>query len=131
MAVETHEETLSIHELAERSGVPPRRIRYYVAKGLLPPPLGRGPSARYGRQHLERLRAIKELRERRLGLEAIRERFAQSWPETPAGPSLWHQWELAPGVLLWVRVDLPEDERERVAALVDVGRRLLRRDDST
>ncbi|GBD19118.1 hypothetical protein HRbin27_01621 [bacterium HR27] len=129
MALDTHGETLSIHELAERSGVPPRRIRYYVAQGLLPPPRGRGPSARYGSVHLERLRLIKELRERRLGLDEIRERLAQAPPEASDGCSLWLQWELAPGVLLWVRADAPE--RERVAVLVDVGRKLLQRNEAS
>jgi DNA-binding transcriptional MerR regulator len=124
---EAHEDTLTIHELAARTGVPPRRIRYYVAKGLLPPPHGRGPTARYGAVHVQRLRLIQELRQRRFGLEEIRDRLRTTMPEAVDRTSLWYQWELAPGVQLWARADLSEPERERVAVLVDLGQRLFQR----
>jgi DNA-binding transcriptional MerR regulator len=31
---------LTLHQLSERSGVPARTIRYYIQRGLLPPPTG-------------------------------------------------------------------------------------------
>ncbi|MCX7622238.1 MAG: helix-turn-helix domain-containing protein [Thermomicrobium sp.] len=122
---------MTIHELAERAGVPPRRIRYYVARGLLPPPEGRGPTARYGPEHLRRLQLIRELRERRLGLDDIRERLQQHRGDAERECTLWYQWEIVPGVLLWTRADLPERDRGQVAVLVDVGRRLFRQNEGS
>jgi len=62
----------SLGELAERAGVTPRTIRYYISNGLLPGPASRGPKATYGRGHLDRLRLIKRLQEQYLPLAEIR-----------------------------------------------------------
>ncbi|MBO9404927.1 MAG: MerR family transcriptional regulator, partial [Thermomicrobium sp.] len=40
MGGEGTDRSLTIQELAARTGIPPRRIRFYVARGLLPPPRG-------------------------------------------------------------------------------------------
>jgi len=48
-------------ELAEVPGVPARTIRYYIARGLLPPPLVGGRSACYGEEHLKEPDRIKTL----------------------------------------------------------------------
>ena len=50
-------------ELAEASGVPARTIRFYIARGLLPPPLVGGRAACYGEQHLRELGKIKTLQQ--------------------------------------------------------------------
>ena len=57
-------EEFSLRELAARTGVSARTIRYYIARGLLPPPLAAGRHARYGREHEQRLRQIQEGRRR-------------------------------------------------------------------
>jgi DNA-binding transcriptional MerR regulator len=121
---------LSIHELATRSGVPARRIRYYIAEGLLPPPRGRGRAAHYGPEHLEGLQAIQALRRQHVGLDEIRRRLQPH--DRTAGTAgarvdgaLWHHWELRPGVLLLARADLGERELGRVEALVSMAQRLL------
>jgi DNA-binding transcriptional MerR regulator len=67
---------LSIETLAERVGVPLRTIRFYIARGLLPGPGGRGKAAAYGDEHLLRLQLIRRLAERRVPLEEIRYRLA-------------------------------------------------------
>jgi DNA-binding transcriptional MerR regulator len=59
-------------ELAARSGVSARTIRFYQSERVLPRPDRRGRDAVYGDDHLERLRLIAELRDRGLGLSAIR-----------------------------------------------------------
>jgi DNA-binding transcriptional MerR regulator len=69
-------EHLAIAELAERAGVTPRTVRYYVAEGLLPPPSGSGQNRTYSSEHLVRLAAIKRLKEAYLPLEEIRKRLA-------------------------------------------------------
>ena len=55
--------SFTLVELAEVSGVPARTIRFYIAKGLLPPPLVGGRSACYGEGHLKELDRIKTLQE--------------------------------------------------------------------
>ncbi len=119
--------TLSIHELAARSGVPGRRIRYYIAEGLLPPPHGRGRAAHYGPEHLERLVEIQTLRSQHLGLDEIRQRLQRHAErvQSPADGSLWRHWQLRPGVWLMARADLDETEMQRVEALASMARQLL------
>jgi DNA-binding transcriptional MerR regulator len=64
---------LRIDDLAVRAGVPSRTIRYYTQQGLLPPPSLRGRVGYYSEQHLDRLKLIKELQEKRfLPLSLIR-----------------------------------------------------------
>ena len=58
---------LALEELAEATGVPPRTIRYYQAEKLLQKPerdRHDARVARYGPDHVERLRLIGELRDR-------------------------------------------------------------------
>jgi DNA-binding transcriptional MerR regulator len=62
---------LALSELAELGDVTSRTVRYYVQAGLLPSP-GSGPKARYGRQHLMRIRLIKQLQRRDIPLAKIR-----------------------------------------------------------
>jgi DNA-binding transcriptional MerR regulator len=64
---------MRIDELAQRAGVPTRTIRYYTQQGLLPSPRLQGRVGYYDDQHLDRLRLIKELQEKRfLPLSVIR-----------------------------------------------------------
>jgi DNA-binding transcriptional MerR regulator len=66
---------LTLEELAEATGVPPRTIRYYQAEKLLQKPerdRDDARVARYGPEHVERLRLVGELRDRGLKLPAIR-----------------------------------------------------------
>lgn len=71
---------IGIAELAQRAGVTPRTIRYYVAEGLLPPPGGRGQRRAYNQQHLDRLAAIRELKAAYLPLHEIRRRLSAPAP---------------------------------------------------
>lgn len=64
---------MRIDELAQRAGVPTRTIRYYTQQGLLVSPRLKGRVGYYDERHLERLRLIKELQEKRfLPLSVIR-----------------------------------------------------------
>lgn len=68
----------TIDELASATGVPSRTIRFYQAKGALPPPVRRGRIAYYDDSHAERLRLVAHLQDRGLSLRAIRDLFQQS-----------------------------------------------------
>jgi DNA-binding transcriptional MerR regulator len=68
--------TYSLADLCQLAGVTPRTVRYYVANGLVRPPSGAGPSARYDDGHLYRLRLIRQLQKEHLPLAEIRSRLA-------------------------------------------------------
>lgn len=55
------EHPLTIDQLAARSGISVRTIRFYTGKGLLPPPVLRGRLGLYRPEHLTRLELICEL----------------------------------------------------------------------
>lgn len=71
MVMDRSDATMTIHELSDRSGVPVRTIRYYVAGGLIPNPVGRGKGAEYSDEHLERLMLVRNLADRRIPLREI------------------------------------------------------------
>ena len=51
------EPTFGLQELAERSGLPIRTIRWYQSEGLLPKPSKNGRDAVYRGEHLESFQA--------------------------------------------------------------------------
>lgn len=75
------EPTYSLDELTSLAGVTVRTIRYYIAEGLLPPPLTRGRGAAYSHDHLERLLLIARLKEEFLPLKEIRRRLRGMSPD--------------------------------------------------
>ncbi|HVW24594.1 MAG TPA: MerR family transcriptional regulator [Polyangiaceae bacterium] len=68
----------TIDELAAQTGVPSRTIRFYQAKGALPPPVRRGRIAYYDESHAERLRLVAHMQDRGLSLRAIRDLFQRT-----------------------------------------------------
>jgi len=76
-------EQLTIDQLASRSGISVRTIRFYAGKGLLPPPKLRGRLGLYGPDHLTRLDLISELTGLGFTLAAI-EGFLAALPESIA-----------------------------------------------
>jgi DNA-binding transcriptional MerR regulator len=124
-----------LEELADEAGVTPRTVRYYVQRGLLPPPVFRGKDSAYGVEHALRLKAIKRLQDRFLPLDAIQEALAGRTAEQierlgvgePESPPLlplppvsfppsairWERTTLAPGLEL----HLAEDASPAVRAL--------------
>lgn len=72
----------TLAELAAASGLQPRTLRSWVTQGLLPGPLTRGPFARYPADTLERVLAIRAMRDL-LGmpLATIRQELLVASPE--------------------------------------------------
>ena len=66
---------LSIRELERASGLARRTIHFYTRQGVLPSPSGAGPSARYGEEHLLRLRLVPVLKQAGWRLESISRLF--------------------------------------------------------
>ena len=66
------ETTVTIDELARRTGLTARNIRAYQSRGLIPPPELRGRTGYYGPDHQTRIQLIRELQDAGFNLEAIR-----------------------------------------------------------
>ena len=64
--------SMTIDELARRTGMTVRNIRAHQSRGLVPPPEVRGRTGYYGEEHLARIELIKELQGDGFNLEAIR-----------------------------------------------------------
>ncbi|MBF0503044.1 MAG: MerR family transcriptional regulator [Candidatus Riflebacteria bacterium] len=105
-----------IGELADLAGISRRAVRFYVQRGLLPPPAGAGRGHYYITEHLDRLRQIKVLQEAGLSLEAIISRFAtpiharpiQSCDENLVTPTLATQTPSRPTSSLWLRLQIAD-----------------------
>ena len=74
-------ETYTVGELAEAGGVSRRTVRFYVQRGLLPPPEGLGRGAHYTEDHLAALLRIKAWQEQGAALDAIAARLAAAGRE--------------------------------------------------
>jgi DNA-binding transcriptional MerR regulator len=129
---------LSLDELAARSGVSGRTIRYYQSEGVLPKPRRDGREARYTHEHVERLELIAELQERGLKLEAIKDlvgsgnhRSVSDWLGIDAVlRTSWSNDRRESLTLAEVHELLGEHPRRLVGELVDVGL-LVREDDGS
>jgi DNA-binding transcriptional MerR regulator len=71
------EHSYDIQELISLSGTPRRTIYFYTQQAILPPPVGAGLAARYGDEHLLRLRLVPVLRQKGLRLDQIRAEFGR------------------------------------------------------
>src|SRR3954454_16135234 len=60
-----------VQELAQQAGVTVELLRSYQSKGLLPPPRHEGRNAWYGAKHVDRLRLIRDLKDRGYSLRMI------------------------------------------------------------
>jgi DNA-binding transcriptional MerR regulator len=76
---------MTLAELADAAEVTPRTVRYYIAQGLLPRPVGTGSASAYTEAHLRYLKTIKAFQMQHLPLAEIRSRLEQEPPLEP-GP---------------------------------------------
>src|SRR5919201_1122770 len=64
--------SMTIDELARRSGMTVRNIRAHQSRGLVPAPEVRGRTGYYGDEHVARIELIKELQADGFNLDSIR-----------------------------------------------------------
>jgi DNA-binding transcriptional MerR regulator len=64
--------SMTIDELARRTGMTVRNIRAHQSRGLVPPPEVRGRTGYYGDDHVSRIELIQELQADGFNLESIR-----------------------------------------------------------
>ena len=106
-------------ELAEVSGVPARTIRFYIARGLLPPPLVGGRSACYGEEHLKELDRIKTLQGQGQTLAQIAWQLGEGEKEVRLPePSAWWNYPVSKDVVVEVRCDSSPWRLKQVRSLI-------------
>lgn len=109
-AAPTDADPLTIDQLADRTGISVRTIRFYAGKGLLPPPKLRGRLGLYGPDHLARLELITELTGLGFTLAAI-EGFLTTLPDEVGADDLVLQRAL---LVPWVAERLEEIDAEEL-----------------
>lgn len=98
---------LTIDQLAERTGVTVRTIRFWAGRGLLPPPVLRGRTGFYGPDHVARLELVSELSALGFTLSAIEGHLGRL-PESAGAAELALQRAL---LTPWVPEQIEEIER--------------------
>lgn len=76
---------MSLKQLSERADVAGRTVRFYIQKGVLPPPQGEKRGAWYTQDHLAQLLRIRQWRDTGLSLDAIASLLAAK-NEAPVAP---------------------------------------------
>lgn len=113
-------EQFTVDELAARTGMTVRTVRFYATEGLLPAPHRRGRIAYYDARHRLRLDLIRTLQEHGYTLAAIERVLARIPDDAEASEYAVHSAVLAPW-LPEATEELDQDGLERRA-----GRRLRR-----
>ena len=101
------DELLTIDELAARSGVTVRNIRFYATRGLLPPPQLRGRTGLYGPTHQARLELVSELSALGFTLSAIESHLERLPVSSGPAELALHRALLTP----WVPEQIEEIDR--------------------
>jgi DNA-binding transcriptional MerR regulator len=96
---------ISLNELAEKSGVPERTIRYYISRGLIPGPVRGGRAAEYTQEHLAGIQNVRRLQSGGMTLAEIEHQFAQhaSDRRSTIAPESWSMYRISPDVTVQVR----------------------------
>ena len=96
---------ISLSELAKKSGVPERTIRYYISRGLIPGPVRGGRGAEYTQEHLDGIRDVRQLQAAGMTLAEIEYEFARdAGDRRPAiAPESWSLYRISADVTVQVR----------------------------
>lgn len=68
----SNQQTYSLEQLSQMTGISRRTIRFYIQKNLLPPPCGEKRGSYYTDEHLETLLKIKRLSGKHVPLKEIK-----------------------------------------------------------
>ena len=121
----------TLAELAEESGVPPRTIRFYIARNLLDGPVTAGRGAVYTLQHRKRLEQIRALQGKGLTLAEIARKLGGERAASPLpAPEAWWHYEVAADVRVSVRGDVSPWRMRQVRAALEQLAQHLREENS-
>ena len=121
---------MNLEELAAKSGIPGRTIRFYISRGVLEGPNRAGRGAEYGPKHLERLERIRALQSEGRTLAEISLALGAGAAETVLPEATaWWQYAVADDVVVMVKAQTgPWRTRAIQRAVEEFARRLTRKD---
>ncbi len=94
----------AFRHLAELAGIPPRTLRFYIARGLVAGPGKAGRGATYGDSHLRQVREVRRLQDGGLTLAEIGHRLAIPAGRAPLpAAEVWRHVRVAEDLVLMVR----------------------------
>ena len=108
----TASDLLTIDQLAERTGISVRTIRFYAGRGLLPAAQLRGRTGLYGPDHVARLELVSELSALGFTLAAIEAHLQRLPADAGADELALHRALLTP----WVPEQVEELDGRRAGA---------------
>ncbi|MFA6101500.1 MAG: MerR family transcriptional regulator [Victivallaceae bacterium] len=106
----------NIEYLAKKADVSRRTVRYYIQRGLLPPPLGQKRGSYYTEAHLERLLLILKLSAKGVPLLRIKTvlesdaQFEENIPELEIVRMRCEKIEICDGIDLFAKSGLLRDQ---------------------
>lgn len=116
-----------IEELSELTGFSRRTIRFYIQENIIEPPAGRGRGGFYFDSHLNALIKIKDLQNKGLNLESIRNILSGSsisldhelvQPEDKTRRQVWVKYEISDGIELNIRRDIEEKNSKKISEII-------------
>ena len=128
MDAEPNEAAYSIAEVAERANVSRRTVRYYVQRGLIDAPLGRGRGSAYTQKHVEQIQRVLRLQREGVTLETIEQLPTETdaMPRPAAAPAtVVLRIPLRPGIQLEVNAGLALPTQETIDRLVAACAQIL------
>lgn len=117
--------TFELNTLCQLADITPRKVRYYIQRGMVNSPIGARKTARYSNVHLEQLLTIRKWQEAGLSLEKIqailqkgevKDLPPEPLPE-PGSISVISQVMLAKGVTLQIDASQAQLTGEQLRAL--------------
>jgi len=119
----------TIEDLIELTGYHRRTIRYYVQKGLIEPPAGRGRGGFYNDSHVQSLLRIRALREKGMGILAIAPLLKKETLE-PILPSreVMIRYEIVPGIEINISRETEIMESKKILEIIRIAKAIAKGD---
>lgn len=114
-------QSFTIDQLSEISGISKRNIRFYVSKKLVPPPVGETRASRYDASHLEALERIKAYQAKGQSLAFIQSVFEKArqrdkLTKEKASEDCYYELPVAKGIFIKFHAhDCPLNQNERIS----------------
>ncbi len=125
----------TIEDLTELTGYSRRTIRFYIQENIIEPPAGRGRGGFYFDSHLTALKKIKELQDKGLRLEAIKNMLNETSPDIYFPESIaqkkvkrqsWAKYEITDGIELNIRKDIEIKNNKKINEIIRILTKIVK-----
>lgn len=125
----------TIEDLIELTGYSRRTIRFYIQEKIIEPPAGRGRGGFYFDSHLTALKKIKELQDKGLKLEAIKNMLnetsrdiylSESIAQKKVNRQSWAKYEITDGIELNIRKDIEIKNNKKINEIIRILTKIVK-----